>query len=92
MDAKWSGFRLPFEYRKARPFEYRFLKYWSGIQMVGLVHRTKPKDRLFEYVKVKVCSSDVSIIQMFVIQIPTVPIIQTHPKTGLFVSNDKIIR
>ena len=42
LDAQLCGYLLPFEYWTAQPFEYPscFFVYWSGIQMVGLVHRT----------------------------------------------------
>ena len=45
LDAKWSGFRMSFDYRTAQPFEYQTnrtilfsFKYWLGIIMVSLVH------------------------------------------------------
>ena len=55
LDARWSSILMPYEYCTARPFEYRtnghhlVFKYWSGIQMVGQVHKTKPIDKWFEY-------------------------------------------
>ena len=71
--AKWSVIWMPFEYRTKfslifrPPFEYR-----TGIQMVVWIRNYHLNTWHLNNGQVKVRYSDVSIIKMFVIQIPTV--------------------
>ena len=71
--AEWSVIRMPFEYRTkfcpvfGPPFEYR-----TGIQMVVWIPNYHLNTGHLNTGQVKVRYSDVSVIQMFVIQIPTV--------------------
>ena len=62
LDVKWSGFRMPCEYRTAKPFEYGT----NGHHLVFLCTGS-----VFEW-SVIVRYSNVSGIQMVDIQIPNV--------------------
>ena len=73
--------QMPLEYRTAGPSEYQtnglnliFLcTYWSDVQMVGLVPRTKHIDWPFEYQNIRNMNFKKFGIQMVIgIQIPTV--------------------
>ena len=72
---EWSSIWMPFEYRPkfclvfGTPFEYR-----TAIQMVVWIPNYHLNTGHLNTGKVKVRYSDVSVIQMFVIQIPIVKV------------------